>query len=185
MFADVAAAGRAVEQIMLVATPALLELMDRTAPRRSRPSSPWASTPRSQRLLIAQSDLPGAAGALEADLILAACESGGATEGYRSEDEEQAELLLVRGGRRSRRSSSWAAGSSTTSAYPGLGWPRRSTAIEGVAAARDLVIGTFGHAGDGNLHPTIIYARGDDEARAACSAAFDDIVESPCSSGAR
>jgi len=176
MFADVAAAGRAVEQIMLVATPALLELMDRTTLRAVEAFQPMGLDTEVAALLIAQSDLPGTAGAIEADLILAVCEAAGATEGYRSEDEEQAELLL--GARRA--------------AIPALeqlgGWllddigvPRSRlaeaiTAIEGVSAARDLVIGTFGHAGDGNLHPTIIYAHGDDEAQRRALAAFDDIV---------
>ena len=30
------------------------------------------------------------------------------------------------------------------------------TAIEGIGAKHNLRIGTFGHAGDGNLHPTIV-----------------------------
>jgi glycolate oxidase len=43
--------------------------------------------------------------------------------------------------------------------------PRLVTGIERVAAEHDVLIGTFGHAGDGNLHPTIVVPR-DDEQRA-------------------
>ena len=45
-------------------------------------------------------------------------------------------------------------------------------------AAREhgVVIGTFGHAGDGNLHPTIVFEAGDQRSRAAAGAAFDAIV---------
>jgi len=48
--------------------------------------------------------------------------------------------------------------------------------IEEIAAHRDVLIGTFGHAGDGNLHPTIVTPRGDADAAARGLAAFDDIL---------
>ena len=177
VFADVAAAGRAVEAIMTAATPSLLELMDRTTLRAVEAFQPMGLDTNAAALLLAQSDLPGDAGAIEADLILAACEAAGAIEGYRSEDEEQSELLL--GARRMaipalERMGAWL--------LDDIGVPRSRlaeaiAAIEDVSAARDLVIGTFGHAGDGNLHPTIIYAHGDEEAQQRALAAFDDIVE--------
>jgi glycolate oxidase len=40
-----------------------------------------------------------------------------------------------------------------------------------------VLIGTFGHAGDGNLHPTIVTPRGDADAAARGLAAFDDILD--------
>ena len=94
VFADVAAAGRAVEQIMATLTPSLLELMDRTTLRAVAAFAPMGLDTEAAALLLAQSDLPGDAGGFEADLILAACERAGAVEGYRSEDAEQSELLL-------------------------------------------------------------------------------------------
>ena len=48
--------------------------------------------------------------------------------------------------------------------------------IEQVAADRDVVIGTFGHAGDGNLHPTVVHPHGDAAAAARAALAFEDIV---------
>src|SRR6185437_7220205 len=33
--------------------------------------------------------------------------------------------------------------------------------IESIAAKWDVTIGTFGHAGDGNMHPTVVTAHGD------------------------
>ncbi len=47
--------------------------------------------------------------------------------------------------------------------------------IEEIARRHDVVCATFGHAGDGNLHPTIVFDAGDLEARARAEAAFDDI----------
>ena len=49
--------------------------------------------------------------------------------------------------------------------------------IESVAADEGLTIGVFGHAGDGNMHPTIIYDDADEAARAAAMRAFDRITE--------
>jgi D-lactate dehydrogenase (cytochrome)/glycolate oxidase len=37
-------------------------------------------------------------------------------------------------------------------------------------------VGTFGHAGDGNLHPTIVFEGTDPASRAAAGRAFDDIL---------
>ncbi len=48
--------------------------------------------------------------------------------------------------------------------------------IEEISARHDVLIGTFGHAGDGNLHPTIVTPRGDEDAAARGLAAFDDIL---------
>ncbi|MFF0817699.1 FAD-binding oxidoreductase [Rhodococcus sp. NPDC003318] len=48
--------------------------------------------------------------------------------------------------------------------------------IEGVAADEQLTIGVFGHAGDGNMHPTIIYDESDPASRAGALRAFDRIT---------
>jgi glycolate oxidase len=55
--------------------------------------------------------------------------------------------------------------------------------VEDVAARSGVVVGTFGHAGDGNLHPTFVYPRGDREAEQRVLAAFDDVVRLALSLG--
>jgi glycolate oxidase len=45
-----------------------------------------------------------------------------------------------------------------------------------VAADEGLTIGVFGHAGDGNMHPTIIFDDSDPASRAAALRAFDRIT---------
>ncbi len=42
--------------------------------------------------------------------------------------------------------------------------PDMLRAIERIAARHDVRIGTFGHAGDGNLHPDLVFDRGDPRA---------------------
>jgi glycolate oxidase len=48
--------------------------------------------------------------------------------------------------------------------------------IEKIGQDRGLTIGIFGHAGDGNMHPTIVYEHGDEVAAAKAEAAFHEII---------
>jgi glycolate oxidase len=47
--------------------------------------------------------------------------------------------------------------------------------IQDVARRHEIKIGTFGHAGDGNLHPTAVLDPGDERAIRRARAAFDEI----------
>jgi glycolate oxidase len=49
-------------------------------------------------------------------------------------------------------------------------------AVETIAADLELTIGVFGHAGDGNLHPTVIFDQRDEATRDAARTAFDRIT---------
>ncbi|MEI2766628.1 MAG: FAD-linked oxidase C-terminal domain-containing protein [Dermatophilaceae bacterium] len=49
--------------------------------------------------------------------------------------------------------------------------------IDAIAAAHDVVCATFGHAGDGNLHPTIVFDPADERARHRAEAAFGQVFE--------
>lgn len=60
----------------------------------------------------------------------------------------------------------------------GVPRPRLAKAAEriaGISSRRGVLIGTFGHAGDGNLHPTVVVDKDDPAAVAAAHAALDDI----------
>jgi D-lactate dehydrogenase (cytochrome)/glycolate oxidase len=56
-------------------------------------------------------------------------------------------------------------------------------AVEAISERWGVTIGTFGHAGDGNLHPTIVFDADLASQRTAALAAFDDIVEATMSLG--
>ena len=49
--------------------------------------------------------------------------------------------------------------------------------VEALAKKYNLTIGIFGHAGDGNMHPTIVHDHGDLKAQERAIAAFGEIVE--------
>lgn len=55
--------------------------------------------------------------------------------------------------------------------------PRALRAIENAAAANDLVVGNVFHAGDGNLHPMLLYDKRDSRAVAAVIATGNEILE--------
>ena len=48
--------------------------------------------------------------------------------------------------------------------------------VEALAVKHQLTIGIFGHAGDGNMHPTIVYDHGDLEGEKRAKMAFSEIV---------
>jgi glycolate oxidase len=54
--------------------------------------------------------------------------------------------------------------------------PHLVEATEAIAERRQVTIGNFGHAGDGNFHPTIVLPRGDEDALVRGKAAFDDLL---------
>jgi glycolate oxidase len=49
--------------------------------------------------------------------------------------------------------------------------------VEELAAKHQLTIGIFGHAGDGNMHPTIVHDHGDLEGEKRARLAFSEIVK--------
>lgn len=51
------------------------------------------------------------------------------------------------------------------------------TQVEKIAAESGLLIGIFGHAGDGNMHPTIVYEHGDVAAEQRAVQAFNSIIK--------
>jgi glycolate oxidase len=176
VFPDLVSAGRAVEAITASTTPSLLELMDRTTVAAVEAYRPMGLDVEAAALLLAQTDLPGAAGEADADALLATCLSAGASEAYRSSDPAEADLLLE-----ARRLALPALERLGTWVLDDIAVPRSRLAeaiarIEEIATTRQVVVGTFGHAGDGNLHPTLVHPHGDEVAALRVAEAFEDIV---------
>ena len=177
VFDEIGTAGRAVEDIMRRTTPSILEILDRTTMQAVEKWRPSGLPADAGALLLAQTDLPGAAGTADADIILAACDAAGAAEAYRSEDQEQSEMLM--GARRMAIPALEALGDWLLDdvSVPRSRFAESVRRIEEIAAQREVMIGSFGHAGDGNLHPTIVIPRGDAAVAERALLAFDDILE--------
>ncbi len=176
IFDNVGSAGRAVEQIMQRLTPSMLELMDQQTIRIVEQWRPMGLDTDTVAMLVAQVDTPGIAGEQEADLLLELCAREGAIETFRSEDEQQSEMLL--GARRMAILAIEALGDWLLDdiAVPRSALAETMVRIQDIAAANDVTICTFGHAGDGNMHPTIVTPRGDHEAAARALVAFDQML---------
>jgi len=116
-------------------------------------------------MLLIESDAPGAAAAAEMDAAEAACEAAGATTVVRAADAAEADWL--RQARRLAFDALERRGTvrmSEDMAVPRSKVPDLLAAIERIAAAHGMRCATFGHAGDGNLHPHLLFERDDPEA---------------------
>ena len=82
-----------------------------------------------------------------------------------------------RAGRRTTRSSGSATSAWRTSAFRARGSRTCSARSSGSPHAHDVRIGTFGHAGDGNLHPDLVFERGDPDAEAKTEAVKEDLYQ--------
>jgi glycolate oxidase len=155
VFASLAAAGDAVNDVMRAGhQPSLLELMDNTTIRAVDDLKHAGLDRSAAAMLIAQVDTESPHAMAAA--IEKAFAGAGATSVVVSRDaDEAAELVAV------RRSTHWAIEQLGTILTEDVGVPRSKLAqmlarIEAIAAEYDVVIATVGHAGDGNLHPSIV-----------------------------
>lgn len=134
-------------------------------------------------LIIAQSDEPAPKAEEDVEFFRLICLEAGASYATRSTDAfEAAELVAIRG-----------------LAYPALerqggtilddvavpvsSIPELLSEIQRIGDGRDTHIATFGHAGDGNLHPTILYDQNDPESTQRARQAFSDIIHAAISLG--
>ena len=181
VFSDVAEAGRAVSKIMNQLRPSMLELMDNASISAVEAWQPMGLDTSAGALLIGQFDSPGSAS--DAKVLSEICEQSGAQETYVSEDPQEAEMLV--GARRMVIPALESAGDWLLDdvAVPRTQLARTMVQIQEVAERHDVQIATFGHAGDGNLHPTIVTPRGDDEAAARALTAFDEILDVALANG--
>jgi glycolate oxidase len=171
-FPDLTDAGRAVASIMQRFVPSLLELMDRASINAVEDLEPMDLDRDAGAMVFARAD----EGLPAVDAFAELCESHGASIAVTSDEEAEGRLLMA-----ARRLAYPALERMGATLLDDVGvpidrLPALLGGIAGIAAEHELTIGTFGHAGDGNMHPTIVYDRHDvDEARRA-AAAFDAIL---------
>jgi glycolate oxidase len=175
-FAALADAARAVAGITAAGvTASVLELMDRTTIRAIEEWQHLGLDANAAAILIARSDTHDF-GRAELDAVELACTAAGATEPLRSTDAAESEGLMG-----ARRAAFPALERLGIALLEDVAVPRGRIvdlveAVERIAAEHEITIGTFGHVGDGNLHPTLIIPRGDAAARERALAAADAIL---------
>jgi glycolate oxidase subunit GlcD len=171
-FASPGAAAESVLAFEAVADAAAVELLDTTTIRAINAMTSMGLD-EGGTLVLAQFD--GPTGGDEAAACALLAESGGA-EVFVTGDPDEGEALMA-----ARRL-----------AYPALErlgstllddvavrperLPELLADIDDIAARHGVTIGTFGHARDGNMHPTVIFDAMDPRATEAARGAFDEMV---------
>ncbi|HEY0254998.1 MAG TPA: FAD-linked oxidase C-terminal domain-containing protein, partial [Kofleriaceae bacterium] len=168
------AAGRAVLAMTGCADLSLCEIMDRTTIAAVDKLTNMGLDLSAEAFVLVQSDASDAAAAIE--LCAAACHELGAHDVMATDDRGEGDQLLA--ARRAALPALERMGRTLLDdvCVPIARLPALLARIPMIAARHEVVVGTFGHAGDGNLHPTIVFDHGDDRAAANAMAAFGDIV---------
>jgi len=175
-FPTLGSAGAAIAKISRNATPSVLELMDRTTIRAVEAMAPQDLDDSVAALLFARSDLGGAAALRAVDEMARWCEEAGATLALTTDEEAEGRKLMA-----ARRLAYPALERQGATLLDDVGVPLGQIpalldGIEGVAARHGVTIGTFGHAGDGNMHPTIVFDHHDPDSIRRAQEAFADLV---------
>ena len=128
-------------------------------------------------LLLAQSDSPEPLRQEEIERAAELCERAGATYTAATSDRAESDALLE--ARRLAIPALERLGPTLLDdiAVPRSRIPDLMEATTVIAEKREVTIGNFGHAGDGNMHPTIVLPPDDEDGRARGLEAFDDLVE--------
>ncbi|MFE2751058.1 FAD-binding oxidoreductase [Actinosynnema sp. NPDC059335] len=175
-FNSTADAGAAVSRIVAEGiVPSLMEIMDRTT---IRAVEQYLKTDLNAdaALLLCQSDSGGEAGRRELAAIEQACATAGADLVYATEDLGEGRDLLA-----ARRAVLMALEVYGAWLTDDVCVPRTRIAdliagCERVSAEVGLRIAVVGHAGDGNMHPTIVYDPTSADEFARAKRAFDEIL---------
>ena len=177
-FPDLVTAGEAVSQITRRGLgPSVLELLDRACLTAVEDWKHLGLEASAAALLLARVDTQGDAGAAESDGLAAAMTDAGALWVTQSTDDVEAEALFE--ARRLVYPAFERLGPVLTEdvCVPRSKVPAMLAQIEAIAARHRVQIPTVAHAGDGNLHPLIATPAGDDAARAAAQAAFEELLD--------
>jgi len=179
-FATTAAAGRAVATVVREGmVPSLMEIMDRTSIRavQNYQHTTLGQGSDSAALLLCQSDSGGEVARRELAAIEQACTDAGAELVYATDDLAEGRLLLA--ARRAVLPALETLGSWLTDdvCVPRTAITQLIERSERIAERLGLTIAVVGHAGDGNMHPTIVYDASSADETARAHQAFGDILE--------
>ena len=175
-FPSVAAAADAVVAIGATLRASMMELMDNASLNAVEDYRPMGLDREAGAMLLAQSDAPGDARALEIETMEAACELAGAKEVFVTDDPDEGELFVA-----ARRAAFPAVEALGTLLLEDVGvpvplLPELLAGIANIATTHDTQVPVVAHAGDGNTHPLVVYDPADEDARARAYVAFNEIM---------
>ncbi|MEU5258325.1 FAD-linked oxidase C-terminal domain-containing protein [Amycolatopsis sp. NPDC021455] len=185
-FSTTEAAGEAVARVVREGlVPSLLEIMDASSIKAAETylKTDLGAGSDCRALLLGQSDAGGEVARRELAALEQICVDCDADLAYTTEDLEEGRMLL-----QVRRVVLTALEMYGVWLTDDVCVPRTRIAelihgCEKISEEVGLRIAVVGHAGDGNMHPTIVYQPGDAEEFARARRAFDDILEVALSLG--
>ncbi len=175
-FATMPDASRAVVGIRALVRASMLELMDSTTINAVEDWRSHGLDRSAGALLVAQSDAPGTASAVEIEVMRSVCEQAGAREVFTTTDPEEAELFVA-----ARRNAFLALEHRGSVLFEDVGvpvplLPDLVDGIAQVAARCGVEIAVVAHAGDGNTHPLVVYDASDAAAEQRAQKAFVEVM---------
>jgi glycolate oxidase len=183
-FPSLAAAGHGVAAIIASGIhPVTLELLDHETILAVDDAFQLGLDRDAAAMLLVESDLAPNAAAAELDTAVAACEGAGASSLVRAADATEADWL-----RQARRLALRALERQGTVRMEDVGVPRGRVpellvAIQAAADRHGVRVATFGHAGDGNLHPNFIFDHDDPRAAELTETVRNEIFASALALG--
>ncbi|TCP54110.1 glycolate oxidase [Tamaricihabitans halophyticus] len=179
-FSDTEAAGEAVAKVVREGiVPSLMEIMDATSIKAAEAylKTELGAGSDCRALLLCQSDSGGEVAQRELTAIEQVCQDAGADMTFVTDDIAEGNMLL-----QARRVVLTALELYGVWLTDDVCVPRTRIAeliheCERISAEVGLRIAVVGHAGDGNMHPTIVYDGSSAEEFARAQRAFDDILD--------
>jgi glycolate oxidase len=177
-FKSTADAGKAVQSIITAGlVPSLMELMDQTCIRAVEDWKRMELDTSAETMFLAQSDSGGAQAEAEIGAVARICTEAGADEVYQTADLEEGRMLAS-----ARRLALTALERLGAILIDDVAVPRSVIAdfMAGTSAIAEEIgclVGMVGHAGDGNMHPTVVFDPTDEAAKARAYDAFNRILE--------
>ena len=183
-FPSLDGAGDAVARIVAAGTnPVTLELLDKPSIAAVDDAFQLGLDRDAEAMLLVESDRAEPAASVELDEAIRACEAAGATSTMRAADATEADWL-----RQARRLALRALERLGQVRMEDVGVPRSRVpdllrAISAIGKKYDIRIATFGHAGDGNLHPNFIFDHDDPRAEELTDLARADLYRAAIALG--
>lgn len=183
-FGSLEAAGAAVSGMTAAGlNPVTLELLDRFTIAAVDDWHHLGLDRDAAAMLMVESDWPESGATAEIEAAVGVCEAAGSTLIVRASDPQEADWL-----RGARRMAFHALERLGMVRMEDIGVPRSRVpemlrAIEEVVGRHGIRCGTFGHAGDGNLHPNFVFDRDDPRAEELTEAARGDLYRAAIALG--
>ena len=183
IFPDTESAGRTVSEYMGTgAGPSLLELIDGPTVRMVNAYGDFGLPDDVGALLLVQSDAKAGEAVAELEVFQRIAESNGGSEVFVSDDPADSEMLVAARRAVGPAMEKYAHEHGGGELIDDVCVPRSALGeffekLRVIDAGFDVEVATAGHAGDGNMHPSVIFDAGDEAQVAQAQEAFAAIMQ--------